>query len=159
MRWKWLEKLWIRCKFLSYVQSLKINKFENNSFRQYFSKENFLICTESDKGKFTWKDGLRVYLFEWIKWVWTIFCFMELNSARVSSVVFSGKNCSSSSICQPFGTGKVFGYPICKIRYSGIIQSSYVHVLFYLHQLGTKGFGNCELKIVSLTENDRCKIS
>ncbi|MDS2858885.1 PTS sugar transporter subunit IIBC, partial [Streptococcus pneumoniae] len=46
----------------SYVQSSKINKFENNSFRQYFSKENFLICTESDKVNLLEKmvEGLSV---------------------------------------------------------------------------------------------------
>ncbi|SND88905.1 PTS system transporter subunit IIB [Streptococcus pneumoniae] len=46
----------------SYVQSSKINKFENNGFRQYFSKENFLICTESDKVNLLEKmvEGLSV---------------------------------------------------------------------------------------------------
>ena len=33
----------------SHVRSSKISKFENNNFRQYFSKENFLISTKSDK--------------------------------------------------------------------------------------------------------------
>ena len=138
----------------SYVQSSKISKFENNSFRQYFSKENFLISTESDKVNLLEKmvEGLSVgesnefeqSLLHGIK-----------QREELSSVVFSEKIAVPHPI-QPFGTEGKVSVAICKDSLLWDDQSSHVQLVFLLSPsiYGNEGLATVTKKIVSLTEND-----
>lgn len=138
----------------SHVQSSKINKFENTSFRQYFSKENFLICTESDKVNLLEKmvEGLSVgesnefeqSLLHGIK-----------QREELSSVVFSEKIAVPHPI-QPFGTEGKVSVAICKDSLFWDNQSSHVQLVFLLSPsiYGNEGLPTVTKKIVSLTEND-----
>lgn len=138
----------------SYVQSSKISKFENNSFRQYFSKENFLISTESDKVNLLEKmiEGLSVgesnefeqSLLHGIK-----------QREELSSVVFSEKIAVPHPI-QPFGTEGKVSIAICKDSLLWDNQSSHVQLVFLLSPsiYGNEGLATVTKKIVSLTEND-----
>ncbi len=138
----------------SYVQSSKISKFENNSFRQYFSKENFLISTESDKVNLLEKmiEGLSVgesnefeqSLLHGIK-----------QREELSSVVFSEKIAVPHPI-QPFGTEGKVSIAICKDSLLWDNQSSHVQLVFLLSPsiYGNEGLATVTKKIVSLIEND-----
>lgn len=138
----------------SHIQSSKISRFENNSFRQYFSKENFLISTESDKVNLLEKmvEGLSVgessefeqSLLHGIK-----------QREELSSVVFSEKIAVPHPI-QPFGTEGKVSVAICKDSLLWDNQSSHVQLVFLLSTsiYGNEGLATVTKKIVSLTEND-----
>lgn len=138
----------------SHIQSSKISRFENNSFRQYFSKENFLISTESDKVNLLEKmvEGLSVgessefeqSLLHGIK-----------QREELSSVVFSEKIAVPHPI-QPFGTEGKVSVAICKDSLLWDNQSSHVQLVFLLSPsiYGNEGLATVTKKIVSLTEND-----
>ena len=138
----------------SHIQSSKISKFENNNFRQYFSKENFLICTKYDKENLLEKmiEGLSVgesnefeqSLLHGIK-----------QREELSSVVFSEKIAVPHPI-QPFGTEGKVSVAICKDSLLWDNQSSHVQLVFLLSPsiYGNEGLATVTKKIVSLTEND-----
>lgn len=138
----------------SYVQSSKINKFENNSFRQYFSKENFLICTESDKVNLLEKmvEGLSVG--ESNEFEQSLLYGIKQRE-ELSSVVFSEKIAVPHPI-QPFGTEGKVSVAICKDSLLWDNQSSHVQLVFLLSPsiYGNEGLATVTKKIVSLTEND-----
>lgn len=138
----------------SYVQSSKINKFENNGFRQYFSKENFLICTESDKVNLLEKmvEGLSVG--ESNEFEQSLLYGIKQRE-ELSSVVFSEKIAVPHPI-QPFGTEGKVSVAICKDSLLWDNQSSHVQLVFLLSPsiYGNEGLATVTKKIVSLTEND-----
>ena len=138
----------------SYVQSSKISKFENNSFRQYFSKENFLICTESDKVNLLKKmvEGLSVG--ESNEFEQSLLYGIKQRE-ELSSVVFSEKIAVPHPI-QPFSTEGKVSVAICKDSLLWDNQSSHVQLVFLLSPsiYGNEGLATVTKKIVSLTEND-----
>ena len=138
----------------SYIQSSKISKFENNSFRQYFSKENFLICTESDKVNLLKKmvEGLSVG--ESNEFEQSLLYGIKQRE-ELSSVVFSEKIAVPHPI-QPFGTEGKVSVAICKDSLLWDNQSSHVQLVFLLSPsiYGNEGLATVTKKIVSLTEND-----
>ena len=138
----------------SYVQSSKISKFENNSFRQYFSKENFLISTESDKVNLLEKmvEGLSVG--ESNEFEQSLLYGIKQRE-ELSSVVFSEKIAVPHPI-QPFGTEGKVSVAICKDSLLWDDQSSHVQLVFLLSPsiYGNEGLATVTKKIVSLTEND-----
>ena len=138
----------------SYVQSSKISKFENNSFRQYFSKENFLISTESDKVNLLKKmvEGLSVG--ESNEFEQSLLYGIKQRE-ELSSVVFSEKIAVPHPI-QPFGTEGKVSVAICKDSLLWDNQSSHVQLVFLLSPsiYGNEGLATVTKKIVSLTEND-----
>lgn len=138
----------------SYVQSSKISKFENNSFRQYFSKENFLISTESDKVNLLEKmvEGLSVG--ESNEFEQSLLYGIKQRE-ELSSVVFSEKIAVPHPI-QPFATEGKVSVAICKDSLFWDNQSSHVQLVFLLSPsiYGNEGLATVTKKIVSLTEND-----
>lgn len=138
----------------SYVQSSKISKFENTSFRQYFSKENFLICTESDKVNLleTMIDGLSVGESDEFE---QSLLYGIKQREELSSVVFSEKIAVPHPI-QPFSTEGKVSVAICKDSLLWDNQSSHVQLVFLLSPsiYGNEGLATVTKKIVSLTEND-----
>lgn len=138
----------------SYIQSSKISKFENNSFRQYFSKENFLICTESDKVNLLKKmvEGLSVG--ESNEFEQSLLYGIKQRE-ELSSVVFSEKIAVPHPI-QPFSTEGKVSVAICKDSLLWDNQSSHVQLVFLLSPsiYGNEGLATVTKKIVSLTEND-----
>ena len=138
----------------SYVQSSKISKFENNSFRQYFSKENFLISTESDKVNLLKKmvEGLSVG--ESNEFEQSLLYGIKQRE-ELSSVVFSEKIAVPHPI-QPFSTEGKISVAICKDSLLWDNQSSHVQLVFLLSPsiYGNEGLATVTKKIVSLTEND-----
>lgn len=138
----------------SYIQSSKISKFENNSFRQYFSKENFLICTESDKVNLLKKmvEGLSVG--ESNEFEQSLLYGIKQRE-ELSSVVFSEKIAVPHPI-QPFSTEGKISVAICKDSLLWDNQSSHVQLVFLLSPsiYGNEGLATVTKKIVSLTEND-----
>lgn len=138
----------------SYVQSSKINKFENNSFRQYFSKENFLICTESDKVNLLEKMVESLSVGESNEFEQSLLYGIKQRE-ELSSVVFSEKIAVPHPI-QPFGTEGKVSVAICKDSLLWDNQSSHVQLVFLLSPsiYGNEGLATVTKKIVSLTEND-----
>ena len=138
----------------SHVQSSKINKIENTSFRQYFNKENFLICTESDKVNLLEKmvEGLSVG--ESNEFEQSLLYGIKQRE-ELSSVVFSEKIAVPHPI-QPFGTEGKVSVAICKDSLLWDNQSSHVQLVFLLYPsiYGNEGLATVTKKIVSLTEND-----
>lgn len=138
----------------SHIQSSKISKFENNNFRQYFSKENFLICTESDKVNLLEKmvEGLSVG--ESSEFEQSLLYGIKQRE-ELSSVVFSEKIAVPHPI-QPFGTEGKVSIAICKDSLLWDNQSSHVQLVFLLSPsiYGNEGLATVTKKIVSLTEND-----
>ena len=138
----------------SYIQSSKISKFENNSFRQYFSKENFLICTESDKVNLLKKmvEGLSVG--ESNEFEQSLLYGIKQRE-ELSSVVFSEKIAVPHPI-QPFSTEGKVSVAICKNSLLWDNQSTHVQLVFLLSPsiYGNEGLATVTKKIVSLTEND-----
>ena len=138
----------------SYIQSSKISKFENNSFRQYFSKENFLICTESDKVNLLKKmvEGLSVG--ESNEFEQSLLYGIKQRE-ELSSVVFSEKIAVPHPI-QPFSTEGKVSVAICKDSLLWDNQSSHVQLVFLLSPsiYGNEGLATVTKKIVYLTEND-----
>ena len=138
----------------SHIQSSKISKFENNSFRQYFSKENFLISTESDKVNLLEKmiEGLSVG--ESNEFEQSLLYGIKQRE-ELSSVVFSEKIAVPHPI-QPFGTEGKVSVAICKDSLLWDNQSSHVQLVFLLSPsiYGNEGLATVTKKIVSLTEND-----
>ena len=138
----------------SYIQSSKISKFENNSFRQYFSKENFLICTESDKVNLLKKmvEGLSVG--ESNEFEQSLLYGIKQRE-ELSSVVFSEKIAVPHPI-QPFSTEGKVSVAICKDSLLWDNQSTHVQLVFLLSPsiYGNEGLATVTKKIVSLTEND-----
>ena len=138
----------------SYIQSSKISKFENNSFRQYFSKENFLISTESDKVNLLKKmvEGLSVG--ESNEFEQSLLYGIKQRE-ELSSVVFSEKIAVPHPI-QPFSTEGKISVAICKDSLLWDNQSSHVQLVFLLSPsiYGNEGLATVTKKIVSLTEND-----
>lgn len=138
----------------SHVQSSKINKFEDTSFRQYFSKENFLICTESDKVNLLEKmvEGLSVG--ESSEFEQSLLYGIKQRE-ELSSVVFSEKIAVPHPI-QAFGTEGKVSVAICKDSLFWDNQSSHVQLVFLLSPsiYGNEGLATVTKKIVSLTEND-----
>lgn len=138
----------------SYIQSSKISKFENNSFRQYFSKENFLICTESDKVHLLKKmvEGLSVG--ESNEFEQSLLYGIKQRE-ELSSVVFSEKIAVPHPI-QPFSTEGKVSVAICKDSLLWDNQSTHVQLVFLLSPsiYGNEGLATVTKKIVSLTEND-----
>lgn len=138
----------------SHIQSSKISKFENNSFRQYFSKENFLICTESDKVNLLKKmvEGLSVG--ESNEFEQSLLYGIKQRE-ELSSVVFSKKIAVPHPI-QPFSTEGKVSVAICKDSLLWDNQSSHVQLVFLLSPsiYGNEGLATVTKKIVSLTEND-----
>ena len=104
----------------SYVQSSKISKFENNSFRQYFSKENFLISTESDKVNLLEKmvEGLSVG--ESNEFEQSLLYGIKQRE-ELSSVVFL-KKLQFRILFNPLVQRERFRLQFVKIRYSGMIK-------------------------------------
>ena len=138
----------------SYIQSSKISKFENNSFRQYFSKENFLICTESDKVNLlkNMVEGLSVG--ESNEFEQSLLYGIKQRE-ELSSVVFSEKIAVPPPI-QPFSTEGKVSVAICKDSLFWDNQSSHVQLVFLLSPsiYGNEGLATVTKKIVYLTEND-----
>lgn len=138
----------------SHVQSSKINKFENTSFRQYFNKENFLICTESDKVNLLERmvEGLSVG--ESNEFEQSLLYGIKQRE-ELSSVVFSEKIAVPHPI-QPFGTEGKVSVAICKDSVLWDNQNSHVQLVFLLSPsiYGNEGLATVTKKIVSLTEND-----
>lgn len=138
----------------SHVQSSKINKIENTSFRQYFNKENFLICTESDKVNLLEKmvEGLSVG--ESNEFEQSLLYGIKQRE-ELSSVVFSEKIAVPHPI-QPFGTEGKVSVAICKDSLLWDNQSSHVQLVFLLSPsiYGNEGLATVTKKIVSLTDND-----
>lgn len=138
----------------SYIQSSKISKFENNNFRQYFSKENFLICTKYDKENLLEKmvEGLSVG--ESNEFEQSLLYGIKQRE-ELSSVVFSEKIAVPHPI-QPFGTEGKVSVAICKDSLLWDNQSSHVQLVFLLSPsiYGNEGLATVTKKIVSLTEND-----
>lgn len=138
----------------SHIQSSKISKFENNNFRQYFSKENFLICTKYDKENLLEKmvEGLSVG--ESSEFEQSLLYGIKQRE-ELSSVVFSEKIAVPHPI-QPFGTEGKVSIAICKDSLLWDNQSSHVQLVFLLSPsiYGNEGLATVTKKIVSLTEND-----
>lgn len=138
----------------SHIQSSKISKFENNNFRQYFSKENFLICTKYDKENLFEKmvEGLSVG--ESSEFEQSLLYGIKQRE-ELSSVVFSEKIAVPHPI-QPFGTEGKVSIAICKDSLLWDNQSSHVQLVFLLSPsiYGNEGLATVTKKIVSLTEND-----
>lgn len=138
----------------SHIQSSKISKFENNNFRQYFSKENFLICTKYDKENLLEKmvEGLSVG--ESNEFEQSLLYGIKQRE-ELSSVVFSEKIAVPHPI-QPFSTEGKVSVAICKDSLLWDNQSSHVQLVFLLSPsiYGNEGLATVTKKIVSLTEND-----
>ncbi|WP_261219003.1 BglG family transcription antiterminator [Streptococcus mitis] len=138
----------------SHVRSSKISKFENNNFRQYFSKENFLICTKSDKEKLLEKMIQSLSVGESNEFEQSLLYGIKQRE-ELSSVVFSEKIAVPHPI-QPFGTEGKVSVAICKDSLFWDNQSSHVQLVFLLSPsiYGNEGLATVTKKIVSLTEND-----
>lgn len=138
----------------SHVRSSKISKFENNNFRQYFSKENFLICTKSDKENLLEKMIQGLSVGESNEFEQSLFHGIKQRE-ELSSVVFSEKIAVPHPI-QPFGTEGKVSVAICKDSLFWDNQSSHVQLVFLLSPsiYGNEGLATVTKKIVSLTEND-----
>lgn len=138
----------------SHIQSSKICKFENNNFRQYFSKENFLISTESDKVNLLEKMTEGLSVGESNEFEQSLLYGIKQRE-ELSSVVFSEKIAVPHPI-QPFGTEGKVSVAICKDSLLWDNQSSHVQLVFLLSPsiYGNEGLATVTKKIVSLTEND-----
>lgn len=138
----------------SHVRSSKISKFENNNFRQYFSKENFLICTKSDKENLLEKMIQGLSVGESNEFEQSLLHGIKQRE-ELSSVVFSEKIAVPHPI-QPFGTEGKVSVAICKDSLFWDNQSSHVQLVFLLSPsiYGNEGLATVTKKIVSLTEND-----
>lgn len=138
----------------SHIQSSKISKFENNNFRQYFSKENFLICTKYDKGNLLEKMIQGLSVGESNEFEQSLLHGIKQRE-ELSSVVFSEKIAVPHPI-QPFGTEGKVSVAICKDSLFWDNQSSHVQLVFLLSPsiYGNEGLATVTKKIVSLTEND-----
>lgn len=138
----------------SHVRSSKISKFENNNFRQYFSKENFLISTKSDKENLLEKMIQGLSVGESNEFEQSLLHGIKQRE-ELSSVVFSEKIAVPHPI-QPFGTEGKVSVAICKDSLFWDNQSSHVQLVFLLSQsiYGNEGLATVTKKIVSLTEND-----
>ena len=138
----------------SHIQSSKISKFENNNFRQYFSKENFLICTKYDKENLLEKMIQGLSVGESNEFEQSLLHGIKQRE-ELSSVVFSEKIAVPHPI-QPFGTEGKVSVAICKDSLFWDNQSSHVQLVFLLSPsiYGNEGLATVTKKIVSLTEND-----
>ena len=138
----------------SHIQSSKISKFENNNFRQYFSKENFLICTKYDKENLLEKMIQGLSVGESNEFEQSLLHGIKQRE-ELSSVVFSEKIAVPHPI-QPFGTEGKVSVAICKDSLLWDNQSSHVQLVFLLSPsiYGNEGLATVTKKIVSLTEND-----
>lgn len=138
----------------SHIQSSKISKFENNNFRQYFSKENFLICTKYDKENLLEKMIQGLSVGESNEFEQSLLYGIKQRE-ELSSVVFSEKIAVPHPI-QPFGTEGKVSVAICKDSLFWDNQSSHVQLVFLLSPsiYGNEGLATVTKKIVSLTEND-----
>ena len=138
----------------SHIQSSKISKFENNNFRQYFSKENFLICTKYDKENLLEKMIQDLSVGESNEFEQSLLHGIKQRE-ELSSVVFSEKIAVPHPI-QPFGTEGKVSVAICKDSLLWDNQSSHVQLVFLLSPsiYGNEGLATVTKKIVSLTEND-----
>lgn len=138
----------------SHVRLSKISKFENNNFRQYFSKENFLICTKSDKENLLEKMIQGLSAGESNEFEQSLFHGIKQRE-ELSSVVFSEKIAVPHPI-QPFATEGKVSVAICKDSLFWDNQSSHVQLVFLLSPsiYGNEGLATVTKKIVSLTEND-----
>ena len=138
----------------SQIQSSKISKFENNNFRQYFSKENFLICTKYDKENLLEKMIQGLSVGESNEFEQSLLHGIKQRE-ELSSVVFSEKIAVPHPI-QPFGTEGKVSVAICKDSLFWDNQSSHVQLVFLLSPsiYGNEGLATVTKKIVSLTEND-----
>ena len=138
----------------SHVRSSKISKFENNNFRQYFSKENFLISTKSDKENLLEKMIQGLSVGESNEFEQSLLHGIKQRE-ELSSVVFSEKIAVPHPI-QPFGTEGKVSVAICKDSLFWDNQSSHVQLVFLLSPsiYGNEGLATVTKKIVSLTEND-----
>lgn len=138
----------------NHVRSSKISKFENNNFRQYFSKENFLICTKSDKENLLEKMIQGLSVGESNEFEQSLLHGIKQRE-ELSSVVFSEKIAVPHPI-QPFGTEGKVSVAICKDSLFWDNQSSHVQLVFLLSPsiYGNEGLSTVTKKIVSLTEND-----
>lgn len=138
----------------SHIQSSKISKFENNNFRQYFSKENFLICTKYDKENLLEKMIQGLSVGESNEFEQSLLHGIKQRE-ELSSVVFSEKIAVPHPI-QPFGTEGKVSVAICKDSLFWDNQSSHVQLVFLLSPsiYGNEGLTTVTKKIVSLTEND-----
>lgn len=138
----------------SHVRLSKISKFENNNFRQYFSKENFLICTKSDKENLLEKMIQGLSVGESNEFEQSLFHGIKQRE-ELSSVVFSEKIAVPHPI-QPFATEGKVSVAICKDSLFWDNQSSHVQLVFLLSPsiYGNEGLATVTKKIVSLTEND-----
>lgn len=138
----------------SHIQSSKISKFENNNFRQYFSKENFLICTKYDKENLLEKMIQSLSVGESNEFEQSLLHGIKQRE-ELSSVVFSEKIAVPHPI-QPFGTEGKVSVAICKDSLFWDNQSSHVQLVFLLSPsiYGNEGLATVTKKIVSLTEND-----
>lgn len=138
----------------SHIQSSKISKFENNNFRQYFSKENFLICTKYDKENLLEKMIQGLSVGESNEFEQSLLHGIKQRE-ELSSVVFSEKIAVPHPI-QPFGTEGKVSVAICKDPLLWDNQSSHVQLVFLLSPsiYGNEGLATVTKKIVSLTEND-----
>lgn len=138
----------------SHVRSSKISKFENNNFRQYFSKENFLISIKSDKENLLEKMIQGLSVGESNEFEQSLLHGIKQRE-ELSSVVFSEKIAVPHPI-QPFGTEGKVSVAICKDSLFWDNQSSHVQLVFLLSPsiYGNEGLATVTKKIVSLTEND-----
>ena len=138
----------------SHIQSSKISKFENNNFRQYFSKENFLISTKSDKENLLEKMIQGLSVGESNEFEQSLLHGIKQRE-ELSSVVFSEKIAVPHPI-QPFGTEGKVSVAICKDSLFWDNQSSHVQLVFLLSPsiYGNEGLATVTKKIVYLTEND-----
>ena len=138
----------------SHIQSSKISKFENNNFRQYFSKENFLICTKYDKENLLEKMIQGLSVGESNEFEQSLLHGIKQRE-ELSSVVFSEKIAVPHPI-QPFGTEGKVSVAICKDSLFWDNQSSHVQLVFLLSPsiYGNEGLATVTKKIVYLTEND-----
>lgn len=149
-----IRKAMDRMQVSSHIQSSKISKFENNNFRQYFSKENFLICTKYDKENLLEKMIQGLSVGESNEFEQSLLHGIKQRE-ELSSVVFSEKIAVPHPI-QPFGTEGKVSVAICKDSLFWDNQSSHVQLVFLLSPsiYGNEGLTTVTKKIVSLTEND-----
>ena len=137
----------------SHTKSSQINRSDSD-FKQYFSKDNFLICFNQDKNSLlsNMADGLsegESYNFK------ESLLHGIQQREELSSVVFSEKIAVPHPI-QALGTDVKIAVAICKDPLLWDDQNSNVQLVFLLSPsiYGNEGLTDVTKRIVSLTEKD-----
>ena len=137
----------------SHTKSSQINRSASD-FKQYFSKDNFLICFNQDKNSLlsNMADGLsegESYNFK------ESLLHGIQQREELSSVVFSEKIAVPHPI-QALGTDVKIAVAICKDPLLWDDQNSNVQLVFLLSPsiYGNEGLTDVTKRIVSLTEKD-----